>query len=71
MAEASNHWHALGSGSGGRLARWLAQWRELAAGCPAAWQRRMKPLWCYFRRLKRYSALKDAMRALLRMQPVG
>ena len=69
LAEASNHWHALGSSSSGRLAGWLAQWRQMEAGCRVAWHKRMGPLWCYFNRLKRFRALKEVVRALLRMQP--
>lgn len=41
----------------------------MEAGCRAAWHKRMGPLCCYFNRLKRFRALKEVVRALLRMQP--
>lgn len=69
LAEASNHWHPVCSSRGGQLEGWLAQWRQMADRCPAAWQERMGKLWASFARLQRFGELAQPLAALLATQP--
>ena len=68
-AEASNHWHALGSASERTPADWLERWGEMEAPSPTAWHERMQPLWGFFRRLKGFAEVAAPVRKLLGRQP--
>ena len=70
-AEASNHWHAVGSAAGVSLGSWLARWQGMAAKCPDAWQTRMQHMWGFFRRLERFPSLAGPAGELLGMRSGG